>query len=662
MDLKNSLEISKELLDDLLRKDCELGMELFRDFMLAKTHRNDVDCRMKYAYYSSQSRYVPEDECKLDGPAIFIGIFARLRSIFLAWHFDRVEKAGENLFTIRPSPVVEAPESMKQRAIDEVMNEVLQSGLPPEMAVSYSKQRISELKTNVFNKLYKAAEKATERCKTHIMDDMVEGQFLEEYYKWWDAYVTYPYAVMQFPVVETKTKMVWKRNKLVAEDKSVVRAKFISPMDFWVTPDCTTTNDGKAVFVKERISYSELTKLKKLAKGAVAENLDTLLNGGDQEIKQDWYQEDNEKTLEESTTESGMTKSTSWDMIKCWTKMTGFDLKEYGVDTVFAPNKKKVVDTEEYTVEAWMLDKMIIYVAPTFHPTGDRPFYVASWQPVHGAVYGRGMYDCIASIEKAGNLTAREMLKNASLSAGYIAEIDQSRFEEGAEPRNIAPFTMYRTQGYEIGAGQTALKFHTIPSASGSLAQLHDWLSQKASRAAGIEDFMAGAVQDAGSAVRTNMGVQAVQGNGTKMTNMRANTADKFCFLPMFRDWWRYLMLYSEDETIKVDAEVDIKGLTSVTAKAELESRSIELLQYLPAFMQAAQMQGIQLDPKFTMGVLKSAAGQLGGDIEYLADPDDQAAIQGAVGAAGGATPMPVPDGRSATPQTADMASQLPPQ
>jgi hypothetical protein len=93
-----------------------------------------------------------------------------------------------------------------------------------------------------------------------------------------------------------------------------------------------------------------------------------------------------------------------------------------------------------------------------------------------------------------------------------------------------------------------------------------------------------------------------------------------------------------------------------------LESRSIELLQYLPAFMQAAQMQGIQLDPKFTMGVLKSAAGQLGGDIEYLADPDDQAAIQGAVGAATGNTPIPAPDGRSATPQTADMASQLPPQ
>jgi hypothetical protein len=658
--LISGIELNEELLDELTDDGCEIGSDLFQEFMHARRHRDQVDCRMRYAFYSSQSRYRPEDECTLDGPAIFMGIFARLRATFLAWHFDRVEPAGENLFTMKPTPVPDVPQKMKDLGVQKIMDDLLASGLPPEAAPQFIQERVKEVKGNMMAYLYREATKAVDKAKSEILDMMIESKFLREYKIWWENFATYPYSVMQFPCVEFQEKLKWSGGKLKKTTKEVVGVKAISPFDFWVTPDATSAHDGKAAFVRTHIAYKSLLSLKDKAKGAVKENIDYLINDGFPVVNGLWLEGISKNEKDMLDTDSMDTMPGSWPLLKCYTKLTGAKLKEYGVGKIYSPNEVDVNDTEEYEVEAWMIDSRIVYIAPTYHPCGKRPFYAASWQQVQGTMYGKGLYDTIASIEKAANAAARDILKNSSLSSGFIAEVDQSRFEEGAEPKSIAPWSLYRTQGYDVGGNQRALHFHTIPSQAGALSGLHDWFSNEAQKASGIFDFMAGSATEISSALRTNQGVSTVQGNGTKLVNYRAINADRYCFKDLFYDWWVYLMLYSDDESIKVDAEVDIKGLTSVTAQDQLESRAIELLQYLPSFMQASQAAGIPIDPNFVSGVLKNAAGRLGGPTQFMQDPEEQSAIQKAVGANAPATPMPVMDGRSAVPQTADQASVLP--
>ena len=656
----NELDLPKELLEALEHRDCDLGLELFGDFRNACEYRKPVDCKMRYAFYSSLSRYLPEDECSLQGINVFIGVFARLRSTFLAWHFDRVEAAGENLFTINPTPIPEVPLRMKEEGIAKIMEELLSQGLPPEQAQSFAQERINEVKASMMQYLYREAKKATDKAKTAITDDMVEGRFLQEYKGWWEDFVTYNLAIMQFPLVETETKLRWVNGKLKPQDEIVVKAKRISPFDFWVTPDSTNAQDGKAVFVRSKVTYKTLSKLKGKAKGAVKENIDFLMNKGDPVIDDMWMYgvEKNENKLANVDTVEKI--AGTWDMLKCWTKVSGMVLKEYGIEWVKTPDKKEVVEDEMYEIEGWMIAGRIVYIAPNYHPLGKRPFYTASWQPINGSVYGKSLYDTVASIEKAGNAAARDIMKNAAATAGYIAELDQSRFEEGAEPRAVQPWTLYRTAGYDVGGSSQALRFHTIPSKLGDLTNLHDWLSNEAQKASGIFDFMAGAASEVSSALRTNVGVSAVQGNGTKLINYRAITADKSVYQDLFTDWWTYLMVYSDDSSIKVDASVDVKGLASVTAQAELDSRAIALLQNLPNLMSATNEAGMRIDPRFVMSVVKAAAGNLGGDTSFLADPEAQDEIQRAVGAPIQGQPEAAMDGRSAVPQTPDEMNRLP--
>ena len=68
-------------------------------------------------------------------------------------------------------------------------------------------------------------------------------------------------------------------------------------------------------------------------------------------------------------------------MIKCFTKITGAELKEYGIKEIFKPSKIVVDDLDMYEIEAWMIDGRIAYIVPSSHPTNERPLHMAGIHP-----------------------------------------------------------------------------------------------------------------------------------------------------------------------------------------------------------------------------------------------------------------------------------------
>ena len=118
---------------------CELGAQLWRDFSNAKNHRMNagVDKRLRDAFYSSIGEYTPEALCMLknldEDFTVHTNIFTYIRSIFLAWHFDRVDGAGVNLFTVDPTPIPEVPDEMRKTGINQALENVLGSNVPPEL-------------------------------------------------------------------------------------------------------------------------------------------------------------------------------------------------------------------------------------------------------------------------------------------------------------------------------------------------------------------------------------------------------------------------------------------------------------------------------------------------------------------------------------------------
>ena len=87
----------------------------------------------------------------------------------------------------------------------------------------------------------------------------------------------------------------------------------------------------------------------------------------------------------------------------------------------------------------------------------------------------------------------------------------------------------------------------------------------------------------------------------------------------------------------------------------------VETLQYLPGIMQVMQQTGQTLDPKFVNQLVKSVFQAKGADVTNLADPEEQTAIQEAIGSNQNVETAPALDGRSIPPETVDVQNRLPP-
>jgi len=661
-----SFGLTAQLEKELEQPNCPLGSSVYTLFLQARDHRvnSGVDLRMRRAFYSGQMKYLPEHCAALGSIDIFLGIFARLRAIFLAWHFDRVVPAGEKQFTISPTPVPEVPDSLRQQAISFVVDNLIKSGVPPEQANEFLRQNVATMKANVFNYIYKKAKAATDKMSSSMLDTMVEGNYLSEYFSWWMDFATFPVAIMQFPCVEVKKRLKWSGTKVKVVEDAVMTFKSISPLDFWTTSDGSTPNNCRAVFVKDRITYEALFELSERAttESPIKRNIQSILDKGNEGVG-DWmtfHTTDNEVKMAQGRSffVSEHAQGT-FDTLKCYQKISGKKLKEYGITSVSNPTTKPVEDRKLYEVQMWMIDRKIVYIVPNAHPLDDRGFYTASWEPIKGTIYGKSLYDTVQNAERAACKTARDMVKSNEFSAGIIAEVDGSRFADGSVPQTLQPWKLYRTEVPMIGGSPNAIQLQTIPSKAAELMAVHDHYIMIAEKDTGIQDFMSGALEGT-SGVRTNGVAATVQQNSTRLINYRAMSADKGCFLPMFKALWTYHMLYNPDDSIKSDASVDLKGLTSVATRDAQTQGLVETLQFLPAIMQAMQQTGQGLDPRFINQLVKDIFRAKGADTTNLSDPEEQTAIQDAVGSNQNVETAPPLDGRSIPPATVDVQNRLP--
>ena len=662
---KGRYEFNKDGEEALALPGCALGNSIIQVFGEARGYRSQsgVDARTRRAFYASSMEYTPEGRCAINGVDIYVGLFARLRAIFLAWHFDRVAPAGEHQFTVKPTPVPEVPDEMKREAVEKIVQQLLESGLPAEKAPEYMKTRIVAMKAAVMKDLYAQSTRAAGKMQTAMLDTMIEANYMVEYFNWWANFATYWGAIMEFPTVTETATIEWKKGKPKVVKKYPLGFKAISPLDFWITADGTNVNNARAVFVRARISFEEMWRMQEEAPvGPILDNLKAVLGIEQAEAQKDWMMttsESEREFAENMTTFSSAPVSGTFEVLRAFIKISGKKLKEYGVTTAYRPAKEDIEDAQLYDTCAWMCNNRVVLLKPNSHPLGQRPLYLASYEAVTGTVYGRGLYDKVQNAERAACKAARDLVLNAEFASGVIAEVDSSRFVDGVVPTSLAPWALYRTETSPVGGSPTAIHMQSIPMAIAPLIALHQHYDEQAQKDSGLNYMMAGASEGA-SWMRTNVAVDTVQGNSTKVVNYRALLADQHCFLPMFRALWTYHMLYNPDETIKADASVDLKGLTSVATQDAQKARQIELLQYLPAVIGALRETGMALDGRFVATLVKSIMDSQGADTRHLADPEDQEMIQRLVGQSGAVTPDPVLDGRSAVPAGPDDQSRLP--
>jgi hypothetical protein len=616
-----------------------LAADLIQMFVEAAANKTEITRRMHEAYWAAQEMYSPEAKCKLENPdEIYVGLFAQQLSTYMAWVVDRIAQ-GTTFFTLEPTPVPNVPQHFRALAVQKVMRELnVLDYLPTDEARRYARTRIADLKAEINTALFEEAKRATIGMERAMNDIMVEGGFVQAYLQFHrDLFCSL--GVMKFPVFSFEKTVDWTNGgKPTVRRVQKMRWGRVSPMDFYWSADSTTAQDGRYVCEHSRLPREALEWMRDNApEGVLRLAADYILeqvpNGTP------WLQgclaAENEAALENGALSAHLSAHVpgTYDCLIVHTRLPGDVLIAYGVTEFVVAGRKGVVSASEtYEIEAWVVENLVCYLAVNPDPMGRRPYWTASYEPVNGQLMGVSAWDKIRSYEIAYRNVHRHLLRFVAFESSFIAEIDVGRFVSSSRPMEIVPWMALPVDADYTGGGQRALHLHNLARGSADIRAYLQMISEQAQHATGIYNTMAGSTAY-GTVARTRFGVESVQANATKIVFAKAEYTDKYAMEPMFKALYDYLMIYGSDNSIKVDAQVVVRGITSVSTREAQVRRAIELLQYLPAMIQVDQQTGAQSVPApVVQSLFRRIIEGLGGDVRSLPDPDAARTVAQAIG------------------------------
>lgn len=620
--------------------DDALARRLLQLFDVAHSFRQKYTEEMREAYYASQNEYKPEDACKLPDERereMYAGLFSRQLSTYMAWVLDRISQA-ERFFTLKATPIPSVPERYQARAVARVLQELRQLAyLPEDVALEYGRERLVDLKVAINKILFQDAQRAVVGAEKRVDDVLAEGDFRMAYMQF-HHHLFRSLGVMKFPNIHIVERVRWQGDKAVVTREPVLKFKAISPFDFYWSPDSTTAQDGAYIVERTRMDYAALQWMHEKARGVIKDTTAYILDQhktGSQWVDDHIAQvNEREAAANMSRTDAAMTlQNGSFDVLIFHLKLFGQELRAYGVDSFIGiDGKENIVDDKQYPCEAWVINGMTTYLTINAHPTGVRPYHVASYEPVAGQLYGVSAWKKIKPWEIMFRSGHRMLARAVAFESGVIAEVDSGRFANAKAPKAISPWMQYEVDADYTGGGQAAVRFLQTRANSQGLRAYLDSIEPQAQHATGIYNTMAGSTAY-GTVARTRFGVESVQNNATKTIFAKAEYLDKYALEPMIQMLYTYLMLFDSDPTIKVDAQVVVSGLTSVTTREGEKQLLMQLLQYLPAMMQIDAQKGTNAVPAtLIQSLFRSIVAALGGNVDGMPDPTAVSSVAQAVG------------------------------
>ena len=564
-----------------------------------------------------------------------------------SWITDVMFASGDRPFDLEPAEDPQLPPEIKLSIVDFVRQEAeafLASGqqIHPEAF----RNRMDEVHDMVLLKIREEAKEIANRMAGVVEDQMNQGGFRRAIEDFIDDFVTYPTAILKGPSIRKKKKLSWGPNfqPIVVNDfsRDVER---VSPYDFFPAPNNSSVNDG-FIIQRHRFSTQDVQNLRGVP-GYKDSEIDQVLErygmSGYRYYEYGDQQQDNLK----GKYHSRLHQDSSIEALEFWGPVMGSMLIQWGVKGVDA----KTV----YEVNAWQIGSFVIKVAVNPDPLGRRPYEIASWSRIPGAVWGQALPETMADIQTMCNAAARSLANNMGIGSGPQVEVVVDRLPDGEDVTQMYPWKIWQTTSDRTGGGQPGVRFFQPDLKAQELMAVYQNFARQADEITGIPNYIYGAGSGGSGAGRTASGLSMLMDNAAKGIKSAIGNVDRVVTMVVDR-YYTHNMMYNPDPYIKGDFRVVPKGVLGMVAREQVQVRRNE---FLAATNNPVDLQII--GPEGRSYLLREAAKALQMDTDKIVPSPEmlkfrQAEIQAAMAAQ---QPQQIP---AAAPVQTDAAGNPPPE
>ncbi len=647
----------------------DLADHVMKCFDRAKRHRDDIgltetliDCLRRY-----RGKYDSEDICKFEGIQIYRGMTGMICRSAYNWLKDAYFNAQDRPWTLDPTPIPELPEEMREQLMEAINNQLqnqLSAGQLSSINSNERKRVIDTLKNTASKMAFEASAQSVKAMEKTIEDQLIEADWRDVLSEFLLDVIIYPYAILKGPVVKYKEIPVWNKNKYVFKKEPRYYVERIDPNNFYPSPDSTDCENGEYVVELMRMSRASLknaAKLKGFDEDAI--NLTIEEQGHQYNRNMSIAVDDGEREDLDGVARTGnKTDGNMFDVYEYNGRISGDRIIDFidedgelddaleNFDTVETP-WGEIDPYEDYECTIRVCNGNVIMARLNEKkPVPHRGYYSTGCFKVPGAFAHECIPMVLADLQDELNAAARSRMYNMGMSAGPIAEVDVSRFPDQEAPENIEPWSVYPVQSNTIQGNNAkpAITFTNVPNNANALTAVMEEVWDKGHRISGIPPYMYG--DDRGSA--QTLGAFSLQYAGaTKGIKTIISNIDNDIIEKFIKQMYFFNMVYNDDDGIKSDATINVRGAAGLIAQEQRQARPLELLQALGPVL-------AQLQPETALALANETLSESGYDPQSLGASTGDAQSEAAARRVG--VQQPQVDNRSSQAVNAAQGANVP--
>lgn len=525
--------------------------------------------------------------CNITSP-IVRGVVGLIRDVFA--------NSMESPFVIKATPVADLSKDVERTVMDVLLKkyEALQSqGIVPT-----DEDIRADVNQNLLiagqNEKQKRADLAAERMNLLIQDRLKDADWLREFGDFIYNFVVYPAAIMKAPAMRQKQWKEWDAatNRMTVRRKVVRGVENISPFDFYPAPFAQDVQSAEYIIERRKVTRTELLSCYSMP-GYSVDGLDQVFA----EYENGWVEPYEESDHTPDTDTDGMLDADgehddamgAYDCLGFYGSIQGNILKLFGVDVED--------ERRNYEAEVWTINDIVIKAVLNPDPMGNRPFYVASFEPIPGSFWGESIVTRLKDTQKILSSVITAHVVNFSYASGVQGEVDSSRLLDEDDPRIVQPNSLREVAYDPKHNGMPAIRFYTIPDLSAQLTNLIQFHQQQAYELVGIPRVAFGSSENLGTVGRTSGGVAMVLNQASKSIKFALRMLEERCIEPVIQSFIDYELFFNLDETIKGDIRVHARGVSGLVEKENKDNKLEWALQSLSSFTQMPDENGQPVVP-----------------------------------------------------------------
>lgn len=259
-------------------------------------------------------------------------------------------------------------------------------------------------------------------------------------------------------------------------------------------------------------------------------------------------------------------------------------------------------DDDKLPTMAVILNDKIINIVQSPQESGAFPYDVLAWQRRPGLPWGVGIARQIRTAQRILTGNTRALMDNLGLSAAPQIVIGQ-----GVTPQDgtwtLRPGKVWRLEA-EANTDDVRKAFHsfTVTSVQPQLQAAIDFALRMAEDTTGMPAMLQGI---RGDAPDTLGGMQMQNNNSTSVLRRLAKRFDDYVTTPHVERYFDWQMQYSDDQSIKGDFKVDVRGSSALLEREAQQQFMTQLLdrsldpryRVKPHLLMREVVKGQRLDP-----------------------------------------------------------------